>query len=55
MILVCGGIADTVTELVCARLDERGYPYRFLDFGRYPAGYRLSWHWLAGHPDQRTA
>ena len=55
MILVCGGIADTVTELVCARLDERGYPYRFLDFGRYPAGYRLSWHWHAGHPEGTIA
>lgn len=55
MILVCGGLADTVTELVCARLDERGYPYRFLDLGRYPAGYQLSWHWHAGHPEGTIA
>jgi glutathione synthase/RimK-type ligase-like ATP-grasp enzyme len=55
VILVCGGIADTVTELVCARLEERGYPYRFLDLGRFPAGYRLSWHWHDGHPEGTIA
>jgi glutathione synthase/RimK-type ligase-like ATP-grasp enzyme len=55
VILVCGGIADTVTELVCARLEERGYPYRLLDLGRYPAGYRLSWRWHDGHPEGTIA
>ena len=45
MILVVGGLADSVTELVCARLADCGYPYRFLDLGRYPAGFQISWHW----------
>ena len=31
MILVCGGLADGVIELVCARLADCGYPYRLLD------------------------
>jgi hypothetical protein len=47
MILVCGGLADVVTELVCARLLNCGYPYRFLDFANYPAGFQLKWHWAA--------
>lgn len=42
MILVAGGIADKVTELVCARLDACGFPYRLFDLGRYPAGYGVS-------------
>ena len=51
MILVCGGLADTVTELICARLGDRGYPYRFLDLGSYPSGYEVSWQWQrATHP-----
>ena len=37
MILVAGGIADKVTELVCSRLDACGYPYRLFDLARYPA------------------
>ncbi len=45
MILVCGGLADSVTELVCARLADCGYPYRLLDLGNYPAGFRIKWHW----------
>lgn len=45
MILVAGGIADKVTELVCARLDACGYPYRLFDLGRYPAGYGLTMRW----------
>lgn len=44
MILVCGGLADGVTELVCARLEHSGYPYRLLDLARYPAGYRVAWN-----------
>jgi hypothetical protein len=51
MILVCGGLADTVTELVCARLEVCGYPYRLLDLGVYPAGFRVNWHWRGAHPD----
>jgi glutathione synthase/RimK-type ligase-like ATP-grasp enzyme len=51
MILVCGGLADTVTELVCARLDACGYPYRLLDLGVYPAGFQVNWHWRDAHPD----
>ena len=45
MILVVGGLADTVTELVCARLADCGYPYRLLDLGVYPAGYTVNWVW----------
>ena len=36
VILVCGGLADGVTELVCARLQHSGYPYRLLDLAHYP-------------------
>jgi glutathione synthase/RimK-type ligase-like ATP-grasp enzyme len=50
MILVCGGLADSVTELVCARLVDCGYPYRLLDFGLYPAGFQINWHWRDGCP-----
>jgi hypothetical protein len=45
VILVVGGLADTVTELVCARLDDCGYPYRLLDLGFYPTGFEVSCHW----------
>jgi glutathione synthase/RimK-type ligase-like ATP-grasp enzyme len=45
VILICGGLADTVTELVCARLLECGYPYRLLDLGIYPVGFRICGHW----------
>ena len=50
MILVVGGLADRVTELVCARLDDCGYPYRFLDLGFYPAGFEVTWHWRDSVP-----
>lgn len=50
MILVCGGLADQVTELVCARLMDCGYEYRLLDLGRYPAGFRIRWQWRASGP-----
>jgi len=53
VILVCGGIADRVTELVCARLDACGYPYRLLDFGLYPAGYQIEWRWRGRYPEGR--
>jgi len=50
MILVCGGLADSVTELVCARLEDCGYPYRLLDLGRYPSGFQVKWHWQTSGP-----
>jgi hypothetical protein len=50
MILVCGGLADGVTELVCARLQDSGYPYRLLDLARYPTGYRIAWRWTDAGP-----
>ena len=50
MILVCGGLADSVTELVCARLVDCGYPFRLLDLARYPAGFEIKWHWRGSTP-----
>jgi glutathione synthase/RimK-type ligase-like ATP-grasp enzyme len=50
MILVCGGLADSVTELVCARLVDCGYPYRFLDLGSYPSGFQINCHWQCSRP-----
>jgi glutathione synthase/RimK-type ligase-like ATP-grasp enzyme len=42
MILVCGSLVDHVTELVCARLADCGYPYRLLEISDYPSSYKLS-------------
>ena len=50
MILVCGGLADGVTELVCSRLQDCGYPYRLLDLARFPEDYRVSWRWTDSGP-----
>jgi hypothetical protein len=50
MILVCGGLADGVTELVCSRLEHSGYPYRLLDLAHYPAGHRLALRWTGDGP-----
>jgi len=50
VILVCGGLADSVTELVCARLQDCGYAYRFIDLGTYPSGYQLKAHWNGSTP-----
>jgi glutathione synthase/RimK-type ligase-like ATP-grasp enzyme len=50
MILVCGGLADTITELMCARLDDCGYKYRFIDLATYPKGFQIKWHWQDGYP-----
>jgi glutathione synthase/RimK-type ligase-like ATP-grasp enzyme len=50
MILVCGGLADSVTELVCARLADCGYPYRLLDLGSYPDAFQIKWHWQGSSP-----
>jgi glutathione synthase/RimK-type ligase-like ATP-grasp enzyme len=51
MILVAGGIADSVTELVCARLTDCGYPYRLLDLGRYPFGHGIAVRWTDAGPE----
>lgn len=50
MILVCGGLADKVTELMCSRLEDCGYPYRFLDLARFPRGYTLTARWDGATP-----
>ena len=50
MILVCGGLADKVTELVCARLNDLGFPYRLLDTGVYPDGFRVCARWHGACP-----
>jgi glutathione synthase/RimK-type ligase-like ATP-grasp enzyme len=55
VILVVGGLADSVTEVVCARLADCGYPYRLLDLGRYPAGHRIDWRWRDGRPEGTIA
>ncbi len=51
MILICGGLADSVTELVCARLVDCGYPYRLLDLGSYPAGFQIKGYWQGSGPN----
>jgi hypothetical protein len=51
MILVCGGIADSVTELVCARIEHCGFPYRLLDLGSYPSSFEINWHWNGAAPE----
>ena len=51
MILVCGGLSDGVTELVCSRLQDCGYPYRLLDLTRFPEDYRVSWRWTDSGPE----
>ncbi|HEX8012847.1 MAG TPA: hypothetical protein VF814_18245 [Casimicrobiaceae bacterium] len=55
MILVAGGLADGVTELVCARLADCSYAYRLLDLGCYPAGHRVAWRWRDGRPEGTIA
>jgi glutathione synthase/RimK-type ligase-like ATP-grasp enzyme len=55
MILVCGGLADSVTELVCARLQDCGYPFRLLDLGSYPTGFQIRWHWRGSVPEGSIA
>jgi glutathione synthase/RimK-type ligase-like ATP-grasp enzyme len=50
MILVCGGLADGVTELVCARLRDCGYPFRLFDLGSYPIGFQITWYWQGSVP-----
>lgn len=48
MILVCGALADAVTELVCARMESCGYAYRLLDQARYPEGFTVHWERTEG-------
>lgn len=50
MIVICGGLADAITELVCARLESRGLSYRLLNLGLYPSGYKVSWCWNGAPP-----
>lgn len=51
MILVCGGIADSVTELVCARLIDCGFDYRFIDLGLFPRQHSIDVRWRGGAPE----
>lgn len=51
MILICGGLADSLTELMCSRLLDCGYDYRFLDLGIYPKGFKVKWHWSGWYPE----
>jgi len=48
MILVCGSLTDIVTELMCARLEKLGRPYRFLDLDAYPGRHVVRWTWEDG-------
>lgn len=51
MILVYGGLADRVTELVCARLLACGYEFHLVDTAVYPTGYDLAWRWRGSIPE----
>src|SRR5438552_9176067 len=50
IILFCGGLADSVTELVCARIEHLRYEYQLLNLGLYPKRYRVSWTWDGSIP-----
>jgi glutathione synthase/RimK-type ligase-like ATP-grasp enzyme len=43
MILVAGIMADGLIELMCARLEDMGYEYMFLDELRYPGDFHATW------------
>jgi glutathione synthase/RimK-type ligase-like ATP-grasp enzyme len=43
MILVAGIMADGLIELMCARLEDMGYEYMFLDELRYPGDFQATW------------
>ncbi len=43
MILVCGVLADAMIELMCARLNDMGYEYVFLDESRLPGEFHVNW------------
>jgi glutathione synthase/RimK-type ligase-like ATP-grasp enzyme len=55
MILICGGLADGVTELVCSRLEACGYPYRLVDLARFPDGHRFTARWTDRGPEGSIA
>ena len=42
MIVVCGVLADVMVELMCARLEDLGYEYTFLDQVRVPDKYGIT-------------
>jgi glutathione synthase/RimK-type ligase-like ATP-grasp enzyme len=48
MILVHGILADTMIELMCARLNDLGYEYLFLDEAQLPERFQLTWTASAG-------
>lgn len=43
MILVYGILADGMIELMCARLNDMGYEYLFVDELQIPARFHLNW------------
>jgi glutathione synthase/RimK-type ligase-like ATP-grasp enzyme len=43
MILVAGIMADGLIELMCARLEDMGYKYMFLDELRFPGDFNATW------------
>jgi glutathione synthase/RimK-type ligase-like ATP-grasp enzyme len=43
MILVCGVLGDAMIELMCARLNDMGYEYLFLDELRFPGEFNVNW------------
>lgn len=43
MIVVCGVLADAMTELMCARLRDLDYDYVFLDQAQFPGRYGCTW------------
>jgi glutathione synthase/RimK-type ligase-like ATP-grasp enzyme len=43
MIVVCGVLADAMTELMCARLEDLGFEYTFLDEAQVPGRYGVTW------------
>jgi glutathione synthase/RimK-type ligase-like ATP-grasp enzyme len=50
VIVVCGAIADSVTELICARLSDCGFPFRLLDLGMFPKEHALDLRWTGDGP-----
>jgi glutathione synthase/RimK-type ligase-like ATP-grasp enzyme len=55
VILICGGLVDQVTELVCARLEACDYPYRLLDLARFADEYRFTARWTDSGPEGSIA
>ncbi len=44
MILVCGVLGDAMIELMCARLNDMGCEYVFLDELRFPGEFNVNWN-----------